>query len=59
MPRREGSGKGNIYEGRQDKYKQRKTEMEHRKKNPEIKMCSAELQEQLHYPSSLGQPILE
>lgn len=39
-----GQGKGNIQDGRQDKYKQRKIEMEHRKKNPGIEMCSTELQ---------------
>lgn len=33
--------------------------MEHHKKNPEIKMCLAELQVHLHKPSPLGQPILE
>lgn len=33
--------------------------MEHDKKNPEIKMHSAEPQVQLHNPGSLGQPILE
>lgn len=31
--------------------------MGHHKKNPEIKMCSTELQVQLHYPSSLRASI--
>lgn len=39
-----GQGKENIQDGRQDKYKQRKIEMEQHKKNPGIEMCSTELQ---------------